>query len=80
MAIAQEMSCSHIYMATVVAMGPAPVSVGGASPRGVVRRTQKHRVCASRGSTFSANLHKRHLTTVGELHHKTKREHTSKGN
>lgn len=40
MAIAQEMGCSHIYMATVVAMGPAPVSVGGASPRGTVRRTQ----------------------------------------
>jgi len=65
-------------MATVVAMNPAPASVGGASPKGS-EEDAEHRVCASRGSTFNANRHKRHLTTVGELCHKTKREENKLG-
>lgn len=40
MVIAQEMGCNHNYMATVVAVDPTSASVGGASPRGMVRRTQ----------------------------------------
>lgn len=39
MVIVQEMGCNN-YMATVVAVDPTPASVGGASPRGTVRRTQ----------------------------------------
>lgn len=73
MVIAQDMGCNHIYMATVVAVDPTPASVGDASPRGTVRRTQNIG-CALVVFTFRANLHKCHLTAVGELHHRTKRQ------
>lgn len=74
MVIIQELGCNHYYMATVVAVDPTPASVGDASLQGTVRRTQNIG-CALVVSTFRANLHKRHLTTVGELHHRTKRQH-----
>lgn len=67
MVFAQRMGVA-VYLSTVVAVDPAP-AVGAASPKGTMRRAQNIR-CVLVVATFSTNLHKCHLTTVGERHQK----------
>lgn len=67
MVIAQEMGCNHNYGHCCCRRSHTSICRWCIS-EGHGEENAEHQACASRASTFSANLHKRHLTTVRELH------------